>query len=547
VKKCFDERLTMEFDFLKQFPKRMKSIGAYALLFKNSMNKGTWKQYGFEEFKEQTNLIFALLLYLMEQSLKGEPCTMDDIGSFLDQCNMRWFKKPISYEDCKGLGDFIINVILCDEGHTMYFQGFDFEEGEYRDIHISFVANRIVYLEEELKRTSYYLTEDGYNLLLSTLEMEGNLKFTIHEMIFKLHLEKASYDKAAEDIKNIFNLLRIQLQKITEAMARIRQNALSYSVQDYRELLEENLDTLSDTKGKFTGYKETVAARVRELEEMDINIQKLDKKDSESLFHLKTIEGYLNKAIEEHQKILITHFDLKTLYTSELESLSRMSFIKRFRLRTDLYDKILDNPVTLGQLDFFMHPLYNQQVDQSYNLNKAFEEQKSSLHKQAEEDEIISFEEEQWLREQSQKQARKQKQYKNSVGLLLSVVKERQETTLMDMYESLTEAEKGLLFPNAEIFKEIMIELLKAKQIDIWSMLQEQREQYVEPVSGFQLNECILELMKEEEGLTEISCLRVEKTEGEPVVLSVVSEENGTVKRITCSNIHFSVDRSLKK
>ena len=37
---------------------------------------------------------------------------------------------------------------------------------------ISYVANRIVYVEDEVKRTSHYLTDDGYNLLLGTLEME---------------------------------------------------------------------------------------------------------------------------------------------------------------------------------------------------------------------------------------------------------------------------------------------------------------------------------------------------------------------------------------
>jgi len=90
----------------------MKNVGSYAFLFKNSMSKTTWKQYGFEDFYEQTNMIFIVLLFIMEQSLKDEPCTMDDIGGFIDMVNMRSFKKPISYMECKELGDFIINVIL---------------------------------------------------------------------------------------------------------------------------------------------------------------------------------------------------------------------------------------------------------------------------------------------------------------------------------------------------------------------------------------------------------------------------------------------------
>lgn len=82
----------MEMDFLKNFTKRMKYVGSYGLLFKNSILKGTWKQYGIDTIFEQTNLIFSVLLYIMEQSLKDEYCTMDDIGGFIDTINMTYFK-----------------------------------------------------------------------------------------------------------------------------------------------------------------------------------------------------------------------------------------------------------------------------------------------------------------------------------------------------------------------------------------------------------------------------------------------------------------------
>ena len=47
----------------------------------------------------------------------------------------------------------------------MYFDGYNFEQKAYQIMNISYVANRIVYVEDEVKRTSYYLTDDGYNLL----------------------------------------------------------------------------------------------------------------------------------------------------------------------------------------------------------------------------------------------------------------------------------------------------------------------------------------------------------------------------------------------
>lgn len=245
----------MLYEFLKNFPQRMKNVGLYAVLIQNSMQKTSWKQFGFAKFDEQMNLIFAVMLYIMEQSLKEENCTMDDIGAYIDTINSRYLHKEISYEDSRKLGDFIVNVILSNEGRAMYFDGYDFDQNDYHIMHISYVANRIVYLDQEVRRTSYYLTDDGYNLILSTLEIENNMKLTIHEMIFQMHLEKQSYDKAVDEIKNVFNLMRIQLQKIQEAMGKIRRNALNYSVRDYEEILLENLDTISDTKEKFQKYR----------------------------------------------------------------------------------------------------------------------------------------------------------------------------------------------------------------------------------------------------------------------------------------------------
>jgi hypothetical protein len=531
----------MELEFLKQFPKRMKSVGAYALLFKNSMNKGTWKQFGFEEYFEQTNITIAVLLYVMEQSLKDEPCTMDDIGGFIDFINTSWFRKPLSYETCRELGDFIINVVLCDEGKAMYFKGFDFEIGDYKELHISFVANKIIYIDEEVRRTSYYLTDEGYNLMLSTLELESNMKLTIHEMIFKLHLEKATYDQAVDDIKNIFNLLRIQLQKMQEAMRKIRQNALLYSVEDYKTLLQDNLNTISDTKKKFLGYRDTIKERVKELEEQDINIKKLEKKDMDNLRNLKIIEGYLNRTIEEHQKILSTHFDLKSLYTKELEDLSQMAFIQRFHIRNEIYDKILQNPATLDKLDIFMGPLFNREMEQNYNINKILEFQKPIYKREiAEEEEILDFDENNWQEEQHKKQVEKLLKYKKALQIVLDMVVSDNEMSLSKLKESLSNDMFHTLIPTVEIFKEIMIELLKSKTIDIDALKQEQQEHVTEHSYHFNLNECILGIVNENPEFHNLKYLHINKIkEVEPVVFEAAQSELGVTKKILCSDVMF--------
>lgn len=532
----------MQYEFLKHFPRRMKHVGMYALLIENSIQKTTWKQYGFVKADEQINLIFAVLLYIMEQSLREENCTMDDIGACIDNMNIQHFKKDMTYDDCRKLGDFIVNVILSNEGRAMYFDGFDFDQNAYHNMHISYVANRIVYVDQELRRTSYYLTEDGYNLLLSTLEIENNMKLTVHEMIFQMHLEKQSYDKAVDEIKNVFNMMRIQLQKIQEAMSRIRRNALSYSVKDYEEILLENLDTIGDTKQKFQNYRDMVKSRAKELEEENINVKRLSKKEEEKLANLREIEKYLNQTIDEHQRILNSHFDLKEVYTKELEALSQMSLIRRFSLRTELYDKVLESPCALKELDFFLRPLFNRDIGKIYNINKAFELQKP-VRKKEEKDtmEDLDFDEEQWQAEQERLRAEKLQKYEDCLNYLIEMADRQGEISLKTLKE---QAEQDRLIPNVEIFREIMVELIKNQVIDVL-LLQKERSEFIQDRQAeFQLNEMVLYLIEEKtklKGIQRIETYRLESQD--TVVFESVQNENGERKDIRCSDVMIRIIR----
>ncbi|RHN10395.1 hypothetical protein DWZ29_13280 [Anaerobutyricum hallii] len=535
------EKEKMQYEFLKKFPRRMKNVGLYAVIIQNSSQKLSWKQYGFTKFDEQINLLFEVLLYIMEQSLKEEKCTMDDIATYIDTINVQYLRKDISYEQCHQLGDFIVNTVLSNEGRPMYFGGYDFEKNEYEEMHISYVANKIVYVENEVRRTSYYLTDDGYNLLLSTLEIEDNMKFNIHEIIFRLHLEKQSYDKAVNDIKNVFNLMRIQFQRVQEAMRQIRRNALSYSVDEYEEVLVGNLNTITDTKKKFQEYKTVIQERVKDLEEENINIRKLSKKEQQDLNNLRVIEEYLTRVLDEHQKILNSHFDLKILYTEELERLSQARLIQRFSMRRDLYDKVLKQADTLENMDMFLRPLFNRNPEKIYNLNKAFSYEKSvnaGMEKDTEEE--MDFDEEAFRREKEEKLQKKLLVYEKSLQYLLEKASVTGEVSLGQLKDRLDiyPEEKEIFIPNVDVFKEIMVELIRNRTIDIATLKKERREYIQEQPDGFQLNEMILKLVEEQLENNDITSIEVERLENEEAItFSEIKDEENRRKTIRCSNV----------
>lgn len=529
----------MQYDFLNAFPKRMKTVGLHAVIFDNSRDKGTWKQFGINTFAEQLNFVYSVLLFVMEQSLKEENCTIDDISGFIDDINTQYYGKSMTASDCRELGVFIVNDILANEGRAMYFDSYDYEELTSKALHISYLSNRIVYDEEERRRTSYYLTDDGYNLLLGTLEIESNMKLTIQEMIFKLHLEKQSYDKALDDVKNIFNLMRIQLQKIQEAMQRIRRNALDYDVSEYSKLLQENLDTINETKEKFKGYRDTVHTRVREMENRAIDISSLNE-DENKLRDLREIERYLNRAIDEYQRILNNHFDLKALYTAELEKLTEFSLVQRFNLRSELYDKILEKPDCLSRLECFLGPLFNKNPEKVFNINKILEKQR--LHQEEDvssTDATEFFDQESWEAEQERLRQAKLSVYYGSLFCLMKRVALNKSVRLSALAKEINETEElQQLIPNTHIFKEIMVELLKVQTLDLDALREEKASFLQDKPNEFHLALMLLNMLEDNAEWGWMKYIDVTKyPEAEPVLFKGVTDELGNRKNIRCSDV----------
>lgn len=544
----------MRYDFLKDFPKRMKNVGLYATLIQNIVDKTSWNKYYITKNDERINIVFSVLLFIMEKSLKDDVCTLDDVAVYIDEINSSDYEKPLSYDECRELADFIVNSILSNDGKIMSFDGYDYEQKTYHIMNIHYLMNKVVYIDGDVRRTSYTLTEEGYNLLLSTLEVEANLRFTIQEMIFRLHLEKQSYDKAAQDIRELFNQIRIQLRKIDAAMTSIRRNALNFSITRYEEITNENMDMVYDTKQKFENYRDLVEQRKAELLEIHFNVKKLSDEDEEKLANLKVISGYLGRTIDEHQKILTSHFNLKDLYAKEMDSLSVVSMVKRFSLRNELYDKILENPNALGNMSDLLTPLFNRDVEGVYNPASAAGLQRTSRKKKEEDStEDIEFDEELWEREKQARLKERRKKYEGCLTFILSRAVEHGSVLLSEIEEeiaadrkksdkTINEKEKiEMLIPTIDIFKEIMVELIKGRTLDLQELKKERQESFEDDSAVFEVNRMVLDIMEGLDPGEMVTHIVISKQGDSKVSFGSICDEHGRMREIRCSNVKIEV------
>ena len=87
-----------------------------------------------------------------------------------------------------------------------------------------------------------------------------------------------------------------------------------------------------ETRGKSSGSTAILLKKkIEEFEEKQMNAEEFTEKEKANLGNLRTIGRYLTQTLDEHQRILGQHFDLKKLYDEELENYSNMTLVQRFR------------------------------------------------------------------------------------------------------------------------------------------------------------------------------------------------------------------------
>ena len=94
------------------------------------------------------------------------------------------------------------------------------------------------------------------------------------------------------------------------------------------------------------------------------------------------------------------------------------------------------------------------------------------------------------------------------------------------------------MIPNVEIFKEIMVELIRNREIDI-EALRKERSEFIQDRPGeFQINEMLLQLTEEypeNRSIKRIETYRV--LDQSTVTFENIEDENGRTKSIRCSNV----------
>ena len=137
----------------------------------------------------------------------------------------------------------------------------------------------------------------------------------------------------------------------------------------------------------------------------------------------------------------------------------------------------------------------------------------------------------------------KLKKYEDSLSALMSEAMQKKTVSLSAIQAGFKdESDRNQLIPDINIFKEIMVELLRARVIDI-KALRSERADYIQEESGdFRLNNMILKLLDNHPAWQKVTKLTIEKVPGAgPVVFQNIQDEAGLTRTIRCSDVMIRI------
>ena len=535
------------YDFLDNFQQRMKNVSASALLHRSVVYKDTLSStYGFTEYDEQINLVYVLLKYIMDRSLQEEECTLDDMAVFLEEINLEYFRKDINRDSYVALANFIVNDIVLNDGNMTFFNCLNPDKKDFDKVYVQLIGNQRT---KESNMATYYLTDEGYNLLLSTFEFEDNMNLSVQELIFKKSLENKDYDKALNDVKNIFALSKKQVQQLLDNIVRIKENIMTFTAEDYEKSIQDSITVIKEQDDKFKAHKEEIEKREQDLRELHLEQEDiLDNEEKMNIFSklekLGEIKKELSRITFEHSKIINVHFEFKEVYTKALLSSIECSKKEMINIKEDIEDLIIKDLSNLDLIPILMSPLFVKNIDKQYNLNACLIPQKDKKVNDDSSTEVSLFmNEEEYLKEKEEKEKKnreKNEKYKNVIKTLFNYgVNNNTTFNLSDIINYLKDIESSdidLLIPDVYILREVLIELLFMKDFTI-EQLKKDIKKMTKDSSGdfsFEPLRIIVDLVNNVKDFKLINSIKIKKPLDKEMI--TIRKDDKTLKAL---NIEF--------
>lgn len=361
-----------EYDFLEGFEKRMRIAAAIdSIVDRHNRNMDLEKLF---EKKQLDNIILSVLVFIMERTLnEDEECTIDSISAFVAGI-LPDYGLSLPREDIKTITGYIIKDILQNGGEANYYPIMVYGKG--------MTPTRIRLIDDKLKESdrgyvmTYQLTDQGYDLLFRTKEVEQEISFTIEELKLRELIRRKNYKKAIGQSGNLVQMIRQKKNDVRQFIQKIRENIYEVDIREFERLVGSTYALLEEEYGIMNEILDMIVLSEERLKEEEVSRGALDPEMKKARSEITIIRRNINTTIDEQKELILDRHSLSKIYKDTITDSFSLALARNYDFEKEILTPLERSDASLiPSLWKLLNPLFLPNPDRKLNLLTLFERQ----------------------------------------------------------------------------------------------------------------------------------------------------------------------------
>lgn len=491
-------------ELLQDFEKRMRFVNLIKYWLQRSKPTEIRELLHNDDDKTD-NLILMVMVFIMDSTLRyGERCTKQDITAFLRELADVYDYEPKS---AKILADYIITDVLQSNGKVRSFDTFYNSEEQFRD------QRSLILLEQQ--SGSYVLTNEAYEFLFRTKEIDSELDFSVNRFKLQEFIKRGNYGKALRESRELVSRVRNLKTRMDDFMLRCRTNISEVSIDEYEEIVSQIKDSFEDENKQLSDIRTLVSAKLQAIADAQINT---DGNIGQTEQEIREILENIDTVISEQSRVFNQKFSLSELYADLLDDSFSYLQAGRFDLEQELLLPLqkmqLQDSKNVGKL---FAPLYRPIFPHMFGIDFFYSRQNAI--RESNRDDVIDI-----VSDDNAETAAdiRNKRYVEIIRGLLTFAYKNSIFCFSD-YLAAVPKEQVQEQLREKSLPDVMLKLYGLGEIDVAGWRAEQHDIIV-PVGEFDLSYCLSELPKE---LVQMQTMLIQRLDG---IITISDEAGNSIK-----------------
>lgn len=491
-------------ELLQDFEKRMRFVNLIKYWLQRSKPTEIRELLHNDDDKTD-NLILMVMVFIMDSTLRyGERCTKQDITAFLRELADVYGYEP---ESAKMLTDYIVTDVLQSGGKVRRFDTFDSHDERFRE------QGSLILIEQQ--SGSYVLTNEAYEFLFRTKEIDSELDFSVNRFKLQEFIKRGNYGKALRESRELVSRVRNLKTRMDDFMLRCRTNISEVSIDEYEEIVTQVKDSFEDENKQLSDIRTLVSAKLQAIADSEI---KKDENIGQTEQEIREILENIDTVISEQSRVFNQKFTLSELYADLLDDSFSYLQVGRFDIEQELLLPLqkmhLKDSKDVGKL---FAPLYRPSFPHLFGLDFFYARQ-NAIRESSRDDGIDIASD-----DTSENAADiRNKRYVDIIRGLLSYSGNKPVFCFSEYLESVPKEQLQDQLKEKSL-PDVMLKLYGFGEIDVASWRLSQQDVIV-PVGEFDLSYCLSELPEKFVQMDSILIHKLDK------VITLSDDASGSIK-----------------